>query len=420
MINPKLFRDNPELIKAKLPNRGVSLEQIDEYIATDAAYLAASQAIETLKHERNLATPKRKPSDEERAKLGQLSDAIKEKEQECHELKEKRDSLALQFPNLYIDSTPIGDSEDDNVLIKEWGSPTQFDFSPKAHEDLASAAGIFHPEIGASISGSRFAVLSGAGAKLERALIAFMLEQHEQRGYLEMNVPALVHQDCMMGTGQLPKFADDAYHIEGSDLWLSSTGEIQLTNMFKKQVIPADQLPIKRCTSTPCFRKESGSYGKDMKGLIRLHQFTKVELVQWVHPDESEQALQSLLADAENILQLLKLPYRVVQLCTGDLGFSSANTYDLEVWFPSQNQYREISSCSNFLDFQSRRAMIRYKEDQQSPEYLHTLNGSGLAIGRTLAAILENYQTQDGIEIPEALHPYMNIKEISCPVSQTH
>ena len=325
-------------------------------------------------------------------------------------------NLAQELPNIPHSSTPEGKNEDDNVETKQWGTIPSFNFEAKSHDVLGTELGILDFENAAKISGARFAIYRKLGAKLERALINFMLDIHtSEHGYEEVLPPVLVNSRSMTGTGQLPKFGDDSFSMKDSDLWLSPTAEVQLTNLFANDIIKEEDLPKKVTAFTPCFRKESGSYGKDTSGLIRLHQFNKVELVQCVHPDKSLEALEELTRQAETILEKLQLPYRRVALCSGDLGFSSGKTFDLEVWFPSQNKYREISSCSNFFDFQARRAMIRYKKKADGKNnYLHTLNGSGLAVGRTCAAIIENFQTEEGaIIIPDVLRPYMGVEKIS-------
>ncbi|MEO6907305.1 MAG: serine--tRNA ligase, partial [Abditibacteriaceae bacterium] len=329
------------------------------------------------------------------------------------ELDEALQNELLQLPNLAAADVPIGADENDNVEVSKFGTPRQFDFEPKEHGELGAALDILDTERAAKISGARFYALKGAGAKLERALINFMLDQHDAHGFTEIFPPFLVRSECMTGTGQLPKFGDDAYHISDDDLWLVPTAEVPITNLHREELLDESTLPIRYCAYSACFRREGGSAGRDTRGIVRVHQFNKVELVKFCKPQDSNQELETLRERAESILQLLELPYRTVALCTGDLGFSAAKTYDLEVWFPAQNTYREISSCSNFQDFQARRANIRYRPHGENgkpgkPEFVHTLNGSGLAVGRTWAAIMENYQNADGsINIPEKLQDYM-------------
>lgn len=316
----------------------------------------------------------------------------------------------LMVPNIPHESVPDGESEKDNREIRRWGEPRKLDFTPKSHVELGEKLGILDLKRAAKISGARFAIYRGSGARLERALISFMLNAHTANGYEEILPPFMVNRKAMTGTGQLPKFEDDLFKIEGGDYYLIPTAEVPLTNIYADEILDAEQLPLKMCAYTPCFRREAGSYGKDTAGIIRQHQFNKVELVKLAKPEDSMAELESLTADAEGILQKLELPYRVVELCAGDLGFASAKTYDIEVWLPSQNRYREISSCSNFGDFQARRAGIRFKRDKKAaPEPVHTINGSGLAVGRTVVAILENFQQKDGsVTIPQALKHYMN------------
>lgn len=409
MLNPETIRHDYDATKADLDRRHHPSDDLDRYVEADKAWRDALQKLEQQKQIRNQSVPKGKPTDEEREALSKLSQDIKALENEVRELESTQRDLALGLPNRLNPLVPTGNDENDNEVIRTWGQPKQLSFTPLSHDELGEKLGILDAESGTKLAGSRFCVMRGLGAKLERAVASFMLDLHsKQHGYEEVVAPCLVNSTCLTGTSQLPKFSDDLYHIDGEDLFLSPTAEVQLTNLYADTVIPAEELPIKLTAHTPCFRKEAGSYGKDLKGLIRLHQFSKVELVQLVAPEDSEAALESLLQDAERVLQALELPYRVVRLCSGDIGFGSSHTYDIEVWFPAQNQYREISSCSNFMDFQSRRAMIRYKLNNEKPEYIHTLNGSGLAVGRTVAAILENYQTQDAqISLPDVLKPYL-------------
>ena len=320
------------------------------------------------------------------------------------------EELLLTLPNFPHEAAPVGSDETENREVRRWGTPRTFDFPPQAHWDLGEKLGILDFERAGKLTGARFSLGRGAGARLERALINFMLDLHTAGDkYIEILPPFMVNRESMTGTGQLPKFEDDLFHIEGPDYFLIPTAEVPVTNIHRGEILADAQLPISYTAYTPCFRKEAGSYGKDTRGLIRQHQFNKVELVKFVRPEDSDAELQKLLADAESVLQALELPYRVVDLCTGDLGFSAARTFDIEVWLPAQETYREISSCSNFRDFQARRAAIRFRREEGSrPEFVHTLNGSGLAVGRTLVAILENYQQADGsVLVPAALQPYM-------------
>lgn len=405
MIDPRLLREQPALITQSMANRQMAPDLVEGLIAVDANWRQKSAELDALKNQRNTLTPKGKPSPAEQALLKQLSQTIKTQQDAVSALEATRYDLMMQLPNPPHSSVPIGASEADNVVIKTVGTPPAFDFTPQSHDVIATARGLIDFEAGARITGSRFAVYTGPGAKLERALISMMLDHHTDRGYTEYLPPAIVHRNSLEGTGQLPKFEDDLFALSHTDYFLSPTAEVQLTNLYRHQIIPSDQLPLNMVAYTPCFRKEAGSYGRDMAGIIRQHQFNKVELVKMVHPEQAADELQRLLQDAESILQALELPYRVVQLCTGDLGFSAAITYDIEVWFPSQNKYREISSVSHFGDFQARRSMIRCKNVMTDDVcYVHTLNGSGLAVGRTLAAILENFQTSDGaVKLPAVL-----------------
>ncbi len=367
----------------------------------------ASQEIQKLKKEKKDAAPML-------AAMKRVADRLKQITPELEVLEDQTRNLLLQIPNIPHPSVPTGKDETANQLIHIWGEKPKFSFEPKPHWDLGEALGILDFERGAKIAGARFTLYRGAGALLERALINFMLEVHTQEnGYEEVLPPFLVNAESLTGTGQLPKFEADLFKTtEG--LYLVPTAEVPVTNIFRDEILKAEQLPISMAAYTPCFRSEAGSYGKDVRGLVRQHQFNKVELVKFARPENSYEELEQLTRDAESILQKLKLHYRVVALCTGDLGFAAAKTYDLEVWLPGQNCYREISSCSNFEDFQARRAKIRFKDETGKNRLVHTLNGSGLAVGRTLVAILENYQQADGtVVIPEALWPYLNLKKIS-------
>ncbi|NBV41433.1 serine--tRNA ligase [bacterium] len=415
MLDPKFVRDNLDAVRAHLENRRYPLHFLESFSKSDSEWRAMNTEVDQLKAERNLATPKGKPSPEQQAELKRLSDTIKVKQDILNELELEVRQAALYLPNLPLEAVPTGASEDENVEIKKWGEPRVLEFDPLPHEKIAIQRQLIDFEAAVKVAGSRFAVYTGPGARLERALINFMLDTQTQRnGYKEVIPPVIVNTASLTGTGQLPKFEGDLFKIQDTDYWLSPTAEVQLTNLYQDAIVPEDQLPIKLAAYTSCFRKEAGSYGKDISGIIRQHQFNKIELVQLVHPDQSVAQLEQLLENAESILQALNLPYRVVKLCTGDLGFSSAMTFDIEVWFPSQKRYREISSCSNFLDFQARRAMIRYRDRLSGKvNYLHTINGSGLAVGRTFAAILENFQNEDGtVSVPPVLRSYINFDRL--------
>jgi seryl-tRNA synthetase len=415
MIDPKLARETPTIVRDALDARHYPLHFLDSFIQADSEWRSLLQEVEILKQERNTLTPKGKPDPETLGKLKILSDTIKIKQERLQQLEFSVEQAALLLPNIPSADVPIGKSEDDNQILRKEGTIPLFPFSPKAHEVLGTELNLMDFESAAKITGSRFVVYKGAGAKLERALIQFMLDVHtEENGYTEYAPPVIVNSRSLQSTGQLPKFEDDLFKLSNTDYFLSPTAEVQLTNLYRDSIIQESQLPLCMTAYTPCFRREAGSYGRDVSGLIRNHQFDKIELVRIVHPEQSEAEHQKLISHAESILKKLELPYQVLSLCTGDIGFSSAKTMDLEVWFPSQNKYREISSISNFLDFQARRAMIRYRDLQTGKVHLaHTLNGSGLAVGRTLASILENYQNEDGsIRIPTALQPYMGCTTI--------
>jgi seryl-tRNA synthetase len=417
MINPKIIRENRTEEIERIRARGTELpwEAIQEL---DRKRRRLQTEVEELRHERKQASDaigkkKRTGEDaqEEIAAMRRVGEEIKALEERLRENDEALDQQLLDIPNVPSPNTPIGGGPDDNRLVRDWGTKPAFDFEPRAHWEIGERLGILDFERAAKITGSRFAVYSGAGARLERALINFMLDLHTRRhGYREVLPPFMVNAESMTATGNLPKFRDDLFKIEGYDFYLIPTAEVPLTNLYAGEILDAARLPIRVAAYTPCFRSEAGSYGKDTKGLIRQHQFNKVELVKFAAPDQAEAELESLTADAEKVLQELDLHYRVIELCTGDLGFSAARTYDLEVWLPSQDTYREISSCSHFTDFQARRAGIRFRpEPKAKPRLVHTLNGSGLAVGRTVIAILEQHQERDGsVVIPEALRPFMD------------
>jgi seryl-tRNA synthetase (EC 6.1.1.11) len=416
MLDIELLRKNPEFVKERLGLRREDYPRlVDEALRLDEERRSILRELEALRAERNALSKeigKRKSKGEQTAELEGKVKEIKEKieglEAQLSEVEEQLKRVMLSIPNIPHQSVPVGRDETENVEVRRWGVPRDFDFEPKAHYEIGEALGILDFERGASLAGSRFTVMWGWGAKLERALINFMLDFHTSRGYKEVWVPHLVKPEILEGTGQLPKFEEELYFCERDNLYLIPTAEVPLTNLFRDTILEEKNLPIYLTAYTPCYRREAGAYGKDIRGIIRQHQFDKVELVKIVHPDTSDQELEKLTADAEEILKLLGLPYRVVALCTGDLGFASAKTYDIEVWFPSQNKYREISSCSNCTDFQARRMNTRFKDSEGRKRFTHTLNGSGLAVGRTLAAILENYQQRDGsVVVPEVLRDYL-------------
>ena len=428
MLDLKFIRNSADLIKTCLENKHIEngAALVDEVVALDEKRRAALFEVEELKRTRNETSQqvaKLKKSgenaDEIIAETRTLGDKIKNLDEQSREVEEELNARLLEIPNIHHESAPLGAGEEDNVEIAKWGEVPQFDFSPLPHYEIGEKLKILDFERGAKISGSRFYVLRGQGARLERALIALMLDVHTARhGYEEVFPPFLVRSESMFGTGNLPKFGEDSYHLPADDLWLVPTAEVPLTNLHRDEILEAADLPVKYAAYTACFRREAGAAGRDTRGIIRVHQFNKVELVWFCAPEKSYEALELLRGHAEAILELLDLPYRTVELCTGDLGFKGAKAYDMEVWFPSQNTYREISSCTNFEAFQARRVGVRYRPlDDGAPsgprkpgklEYVHTLNGSGLAVGRTMAAILENFQNHDGtVTIPPALRPYM-------------
>lgn len=415
MLDMKYIRENLEETERRLRSRGGD-SYLDGFRELDERRLALLKEGEALKALRNAVsdeigrTKDKSLVQDKIVEMREVSQKIKGLDEELGKVDEQLSSFLLTVPNLPHRDTPVGASEHDNVLVKSWGEPQTLPFAAKAHWDLGEELGILDFERGAKITGARFTLYKGAGARLERALLNFMLDQHtDKHGYQEVLPPFMVNRDSMQGTGQLPKFEEDLFKLVDPEFFLIPTAEVPVTNIHRGEILKKSELPISYCAYTPCFRREAGSYGKDTRGLIRQHQFNKVELVKFVHPSESDQELENLTGHAEKILQLLELPYRVMALCSGDIGFSSAKTYDLEVWLPGQSCYREISSCSNFGDFQARRAAIRFREDDKGkPDFVHTLNGSGLAVGRTLVAILENYQQQDGsVVIPAVLRPYM-------------
>jgi len=417
MLDPKLLRSELQAVAGKLKRRNFELDvnAISELEEKRKIIQVRTQELQNERNVKSKSIGKAKAAGEDIQPLldevANLGDAMKEAQSELSGLQEALQTIYMGIPNILNDSVPDGKTEDDNVEVRTWGKIRQFDFQVKDHVELAESKSLLDFETAAKIAGSRFMVLNGQLAKLHRALIQFMLDVHTiEHGYNEVYVPYLVNSDSLRGTGQLPKFAEDLFAIKGDhELYLIPTAEVPVTNFVRDSIIEGDDLPLKYTTHTPCFRSEAGSYGKDTRGLIRQHQFEKVEMVQMVKPEDSYQALEDLTKHAETILQKLELPYRVVVLCAGDVGFSSAKTYDIEVWLPGQEKYREISSCSNLEDFQARRLQARWRNPETGkPELLHTLNGSGLAVGRTLVAILENYQDAEGnIIVPEVLQPYM-------------
>ncbi|HAO6430936.1 TPA: serine--tRNA ligase [Listeria monocytogenes] len=426
MLDVKLLRNNFDEVKQKLQNRGEDLGEFEKFGELDKRRRTLIVETEALKSQRNevsqeIAKLKREKQDAD-AKIEEMrvvGDRIKTLDIELREIDEKLDMILMSIPNIPHESTPVGESEDDNVEIRKWGEVREFDFEPKAHWDLGTDLDILDFENAAKVTGSRFVFYRKLGARLERALINFMMDLHSnEHGYEEMLPPYMVNRASMTGTGQLPKFEEDAFLIEAEDYFLIPTAEVPVTNYHREDILKAEDLPRKYTAFSACFRSEAGSAGRDTRGLIRQHQFNKVELVQFVKPEDSYAALEKLTGNAEEVLRRLELPYRVLSMCTADLGFTAAKKYDLEVWIPSYNSYREISSCSNFESFQARRANIRFRREPGSkPEYVHTLNGSGLALGRTVAAILENYQDADGsVRIPKVLQGYMGgIEKIELP-----
>ena len=423
MLDLKFIRSEPDLVIEKLKKRGLDGNSIDYILQLDEQRRKILFEVSTLKQERNQVSDEigrlkkeKKDAQDKILAMREVSTKIKEMDSEIKTIEEKIQKSLLEIPNMVDDSVPVGPDEDSNIEIRKWGEPRDFDFEPQAHWDLGEKLNILDFERGAKIAAARFTVLKNTGARLERALINFMLDIHtREHGYQEIFPPFLVNANTMTGTGQLPKFENDLFK-SNDELYLIPTAEVPLTNLHQDEILSEKDLPLYYAAYTACFRREAGSYGKDVRGLIRQHQFNKVELVKLCKPGDSFQELEKLTQNAETILQRLELPYRVVVLSTGDIGFSAAKTYDLEVWLPAQGKYREISSCSNCTDFQARRANIRYRmQESGKVHFVHTLNGSGVAVGRTMVAILENYQEKDGsIVIPDVLRPYMNgLKKIS-------
>jgi seryl-tRNA synthetase len=416
MLELRFIRENLSLVKEKTERRGIKDSRIEDFEAIDTKRRELLGELESLRNKRKtvsseIAVLKKENKDADTliADMREAGERIKALEKQVNEVEESLNEIVMGIPNLCHDSVPEGIDDTENEEIRKWGTIPEFGFEPKPHWEIGEDLGILDFERAAKLSGARFALLKGFASRLERALINFMLDLHTQKhGYVEVLPPFLVNSASMTATGQLPKFEEDLFKAQDWDLYLIPTAEVPVTNIHRDETLAEKELPVKYCAYTPCFRSEAGSYGKDTRGLIRQHQFDKVELVKFTRPEESFDELDSLLADAEKVLQLLKLPYRVVTLCTGDLGFSAVKTYDIEVWMPAQDKYREISSCSNFGDFQARRGGIRYRpRNSKKSALVHTLNGSGLAVGRTLAAILENFQGEDGlIYVPEILEPY--------------
>ncbi len=421
MLDIKVIRENPERVKQAMHSRNMDLDaKIDELLAIDVERRQLTVQVDSLKQKQNEASKqipvlKKEGKDTSAifAEMAEIKTEVKDLDKKQSDLEAKQKSILLEIPNIPDESVPLGKDDTENVEVRRWGEPTQFDFEPKAHWDLGKDLDILDPETAAKVTGTRFHFYKDQGARLERSVINYYLNTHTEHGYTEIFPPFLVNRASMTGTGQLPKFEEDAFKTV-DDYFLIPTAEVPVTNMYRGDILDGANLPYKYCAYTACFRAEAGSAGRDTRGLIRQHQFNKVELVHFAKPEDSWAELESLTNDAERVLQGLGLPYRVVCLSSGDLGFSSAKTYDIEVWMPSYGRYVEISSCSNFLDYQARRAQIRYKETPTSkPQLVHTLNGSGVAIGRTVAAIMENFQNADGsITIPEVLRPYFGSDKI--------
>ncbi|MFY4504173.1 serine--tRNA ligase [Ligilactobacillus ruminis] len=415
MLDIKMIRQNTDEIKERLATRGVKTEKIDALLEKDKRRRELLVETEGLKQKRNevsaeIANAKRNKQDATDAikEMREVGAKIKSLDEELEEVEATVKDMASRLPNLPNPTIPVGPDESANVELRKVGTPREFDFEPKAHWDIGEDLGILDFDRGAKVSGARFVYYKGLGARLERAVYNFMLDEHAKEGYTEMLPPYIVNAQTMYGTGQFPKFKEDVYQVNGEDMTLIPTAEVPLTNYYRDEVIPTEKLPVYFTALTPCFRSEAGSAGRDTRGLIRMHQFNKVEMVKFSKPENSYDELEKMTQNAGNIMEKLGLPYHVITLSTGDMGFSAAMTHDLEVWMPAQNKYREISSCSNCEDFQARRAHIQYRDENGKLNFVHTLNGSGLAVGRTVAAILENYQNEDGsVTVPEALRPYL-------------
>ena len=426
MLDIKFVRENPDLVDKACESRQNAHWDREKFFELDEERRSVITEVETLQAERNAVSKqigllmregKKEEAEAAKEQVTDNKDRIAELDQRRSEVEEELTALVAAIPNIPDASVPYGKDDSDNPEVRKWGEPTQFDFEPKAHWDLGPELGMIDFDRGVKLAGTRFYLLGGMGARMERALINFMIDTHNQAGFKEWWPPVITNQDSLYGTGQLPKFEEDLYHVQ-PDLYLIPTAEVQLTNIHRDEILDASQLPLLYTAFTPCFREEAGSAGRDTRGIIRVHQFDKVEMVKFAKPEDSMNQLESMVQEAEKILQLLGLPYHVVTLCTGDIGFSACKCYDIEVWLPSYNAYKEISSCSNCWDFQARRANIRYKDPAEfkGTRLVHTLNGSGLAVGRTMAAIMENYQNADGsVTVPEALRPYMGGIEVIRP-----
>lgn len=420
----KFVRENPELVMDAMRKRNANVN-LDEFLELEKKRRELTLRVEALKSQRNAASQEigkmkkaGENADAQMAEVRALGDKIAEDDKELKDIEARLKEILMTIPNMPAADTPVGSSDADNPVVRTWREPAKFAFEPQAHWDIGEKLNILDVERAGKVSGARFTFYRGLGSRLERSVINFFLDIHTgENGYTEFFPPFIVNKDSMQGTGQLPKFAEDMFKLEGLDYYLIPTAEVPITNLHRDEILSGDDLPLYYTAYSACFRAEAGSAGRDTRGLIRQHQFNKVELVKFTKPEDSWDELEKLTANAEKVLQLLELPYRVVRLCTGDIGFSSAATYDLEVWLPAANCYREISSCSNFLDFQARRANIRFRRDTKSkPEFVHTLNGSGVAVGRTVAAILENYQQADGsVIVPKVLRPYMGCDVIEAP-----
>lgn len=424
MLDMKFVRENPELVMDAMRKRNANVN-LDEFLELEKKRRELTLQVEALKSQRNAASQEigkmkkaGENADAQMAEVRALGDKIAEDDKELKDIEARLKEILMTIPNMPAADTPVGSSDADNPVVRTWREPAKFAFEPQAHWDIGEKLNILDVERAGKVSGARFTFYRGLGSRLERSVINFFLDIHTgENGYTEFFPPFIVNKDSMQGTGQLPKFAEDMFKLEGLDYYLIPTAEVPITNLHRDEILSGDDLPLCYTAYSACFRAEAGSAGRDTRGLIRQHQFNKVELVKFTKPEDSWDELEKLTANAEKVLQLLELPYRVVRLCTGDIGFSSAATYDLEVWLPVANCYREISSCSNFLDFQARRANIRFRRDTKSkPEFVHTLNGSGVAVGRTVAAILENYQQADGsVIVPKVLRPYMGCDVIEAP-----
>lgn len=424
MLDMKFVRENPELVMDAMRKRNANVN-LDEFLELEKKRRELTLQVEALKSQRNAASQEigkmkkaGESADAQMAEVRALGDKIAEDDKELKDIEARLKEILMTIPNMPAADTPVGSSDADNPVVRTWREPAKFAFEPQDHWDIGEKLNILDVERAGKVSGARFTFYRGLGSRLERSVINFFLDIHTgENGYTEFFPPFIVNKDSMQGTGQLPKFAEDMFKLEGLDYYLIPTAEVPITNLHRDEILSGDDLPLYYTAYSACFRAEAGSAGRDTRGLIRQHQFNKVELVKFTKPEDSWDELEKLTANAEKVLQLLELPYRVVRLCTGDIGFSSAATYDLEVWLPAANCYREISSCSNFLDFQARRANIRFRRDTKSkPEFVHTLNGSGVAVGRTVAAILENYQQADGsVIVPKVLRPYMGCDVIEAP-----